>query len=337
VAQPTFISVTPNEGHPGGGQIAVISGTNFRAREVALAVPEPDSVVTVAVTFDGDAAEKVWVVSDTELHVRVPTATLNPTSDIQREMKLNPDISKISFSPVDIVITNLDDSGVPIAGESVTASAAYTYEQPLLRLPGGDPPLLQVLVQYLRLLKRCVCTHVALSTHTDYGEDGMIYTVLADNPSVGLRMDIIRDPEYSHYDNLVQIFPDGDEYKEYDMQSTVMLVYNLTLSSQNEGEVLRMVDALIDMQLASPHLIVPPDPDYPISIDNNRYPLEIPQLPQQVGSYNKSNICAFSAQMRVRGIPILRGDPSTEHIKRRMTLRLASSDMDGSEIVTSVL
>lgn len=332
MAQPTFTSITPNTGHPGGGQIAVIIGTNFRAVEQAYAVPEQGRK-TVAVTIGGESVEQIWVSSDTELKVRIPVAVFNPTADIAQAVRVDPDISRISFSALDVVITNLDANGDPIAGESVTAPEAYTYEQPLIRVPEGDPPLLQVLVQFLRLLKRNIVHKASMSTHTDYGEDGVTYSVLAEHPSVGLRMDVLDDDEYSHYDNVPQIFPSvGDTFIEYDMQKTVMLLFSLTLSSQNTEEVLHMITNLIDMQMATPWLIVPPDPDYPISIPDNKYPLECVQQPKQVGTPNRSNICAYTAQLRVRGIPILRGDPSTELIKRRMTLTMTTASITGENL-----
>lgn len=337
MAQPTFTSITPDKGHSGGGQIAVILGTNFRSKDPPYTVPEESIHDTVAVTIGGQPVEKVWVRSDTELNVRVPTAVFNPTADIKNAVRVDPDISRITFSALDVVITNLDDDGEPIVGESVTAPAAYSYEQPLIRAPEGDPPLLQVLVQFLRLLRRIIVHRASLSTHTDYGEEGVTYTTLSEHPSVGVRMDVLDDDEYSHYDNVPQLLPDGNDYVEYDMQKTVYLLFTLTLSSQNTEEVLHMVSNLIDLQMSTPWLIVPPDPDYPIAIPDNKYPLECVQQPKQIGTPNNANISAFSAQLRVRGIPILRGDPSTTFIKRRMTLTLATTGIEGNNpaVVTS--
>lgn len=334
MAQPTFTNITPSVGHPGGGQIAIITGTNFRAVEPGYDTSVGDgwdATATVAVTVGGVEVEKVWVRSDTELNVRIPTAQFNPTNDIATAVRVNPDVSKITFSSLDVVITNLDDDGNPIVGESATASGVYSYEQPLIRLPEGDPPLMQVLVQFLRLLKRNIVSRVAVGTHTDYADEDATYTVLAEHPSVSVRMDVAADLEYSHYDNTTQLFDTGsNEWVEYDMQHTVMLQFSLILSSQDTEEVLHMASNLLDMQMASPWLIVPPDPDYPITIPNNRYPLEFTQLPKQLGSPNRANVCAYSAQLRVRGVPILRGDPATETIKRRMDLTLASGTVDGT-------
>ena len=330
VAQPTFVSITPEQGYAGGGQIVQIVGTNFRAVDVAYAVPQSEGQPTVAVTFGGVSAEAVWPLSDTLLRARVPAAVFDPNPDIEQQVKLDPDVSQITFSAVDVVITNLDDAGAPIAGETVTAPAAYAYQQPLLRLPEGDPPLLQVLRELLQRLKLSLVPRVSWTSHTDYGDDDAFFTALSQHPSVGLRIEFPDDSEYSHYDNVPQLFPKaGNLWDEYAMQRTVMLVATMTLSSRSSSETIRMVNGLLDLQMATPWLIVPPDPNYPISIPDNRYPLELSRHPAQVGSVNRVNITAFTAQLRVRGIPIIHGDPSTESVRRRMDLYLTTSNMQG--------
>lgn len=330
VAQPTFVSITPEQGFAGGGQVVQISGTNFRAVDVPYAVPQQNERPTVAVTFAGVEAEKVWVLSETELRARVPSARFSPNPDIEEQVKLDPDVSQITFSAVDIVITNLDDSGEPIAGETTTAPGVYSYQQPLLRLPAGDPPLLQVLRELLQLLKLSLVPRVAWSSHTDYGDDDAFFTALSQHPSVGLRIEFPDDDEYSHHDNVPQLFArPGDLWDEYAMQKTVMLVATLTLSSRSSSEAIRLVNGLFDLQMATPWLIVPPDPNYPIAIPDNRYPLELSRHPAQVGSVNRVNVTAFTAQLRVRGIPIIHGDPSTASVRRRMDLYLTTSNMQG--------
>jgi hypothetical protein len=337
VAQPTFTSITPGKGYTGGGQIVEIVGTNFRALEVPYAVPEMTERPTVAVTFGGAEAEAVWPVSTTLLRVRVPTAQFDPNPDIEAQIKLDPDITRISFGAVDVVITNLDDNHVPIPGETVTAPDVYVYQQPLLRLPEGDPPLLQVLREFLQLLKLTLVPRVAWTSHSDYGDDEAFFTALSTHPSVGLRLEFPDDIEYSHYDNVPQQFARGVVWDEYAMQKTVMMVASLTLSASSSGEVLRMVTALLDLQMATPWLIVPPDPRYPIAIPSNRYPLELSRHPAQVGSVNRVNVTAFTAQLRVRGIPVVHGDVSTKSIRRRMVLKLATSSMQGQQFAVTTV
>ena len=335
MAIPTFSSITPNTGYPGGGYIATIAGTNFRAVERDFTDPQGDYFPTVAVTVDGVDVEDVWAISDTELRVRIPTAQLNPEPDILSARKINPDASKISFTAVDVVITNLDDDGLPIAGETVTAASAYTYEQPLMRIPEGDPPLLQVLREFIILLRRCILSNADFSTHTDYvGDPDAFYLELAEHAAISLRMDTEKDPDYSHYDNEPRVLEvNPKDWQEYAMQTTLRLGFELTLSSKSVREVMHMASNLVAMQMATPWLVVPQDPRYPVTIADNKFPMEFVQYPRQIGSANRSNICAYTAQMVIRGVPVILGDPSTEGIKQRLTLVLATSDINGNGAV----
>ena len=51
----------------------------------------------------------------------------------------DPDTAQVTFPAVDIVITNLDNDGVAIPGETVTAAGVFQYQQALLFAELGDP------------------------------------------------------------------------------------------------------------------------------------------------------------------------------------------------------
>lgn len=342
MAIPTFTSVTPAIGNPNGGQIVEIVGTNFRTTPVQYIVPQAELYPPVKVTFDGVSAEYVEVVSSTFMRVAVPVARFDPNIPAL----VNDDVSRVTFPAVDIIITNLDIDGNPISGETVTATEAYTYEQPLLRLPEGDPPMLQVFRRFLYLLKRGVVSRVAKSTHTDYGEDGVQITVLAEHPSISVTLAWPKDAEYSHYDNEKQVISvGGGIYQEFDIQKTVMMVASLVLSTKSETEMFHMCQALEDLLLATPWLEVTPDVDFPGDLATlqaargepntgiNRYPLEEVMPLEQIGNIGRSNVRAYSMRLRVRGIPFLRGDPS--HIIHQIsTIDLTTTNMSGQNPVT---
>ena len=248
------------------------------------------------------------------------------------------EVSRVSFPAVDIAITNLDSIGDPIGGETVTAVAAFTYQQPLIRLPKGDPPSLQVLTTFLRLLKRAVVSRAAPITHTDYGSEGDILTQLSEHPSIGVRMEIQDDREYGYFDNEPTLFDvGGGNYEQYKLSKTVMYLFTLTISAGGEDgaqlEAIHMVDALIGLVIATPWLIVPSDPTYPLQTGNNKYPLEWVTMPTQIGSANRTNITAYNAQLRVRGVPIILDDPSTKNIKQITTIKLTTTDMSAANPV----
>jgi hypothetical protein len=258
----------------------------------------------VQVTFDGEDAEIVETASDALLRVRVPQATLNPNVS----GAIDPAVSRATYPAVDIVITNLDTFGVPVPGETVTAPSAYTYEQPLLARPEEDPPSMQVLRALLRLLKRGIVSDVAKTTHTDYGIAGSTFTKLSEHPSVGVSIQVLKDAEYCHYDNESFLLQSGGSYLRFDMQTTVMYVATLTLDAQHEREALSMIDAFVDLQNRTPWLRVDRDPRWAEAGAPNMYPLEITQMPNSIGGTNRSNISAYQAQLRIRGVPLVVSD-----------------------------
>jgi hypothetical protein len=333
VAVPTFTSVSPNRGYPGGGQTADIVGTNFRVLVATIEVPQSTDRPTVDVTVGGIAAEDVRVVSDTLLRVNIPTARLDPNSS---PAITDSKVSRVAFPAVDVVITNVDADGVAIPGETVTAAASYTYEQPLLRLPEGDPPVMQVTREFIRLLKKTVTSRIHKGTHTDFSVDGETLTRLSDHPTVGIRMTLARDDEYSHFDNEKALLRVGPVWQEFDVQRTVMVVYELTMSAKYERVAEHLLSRLIDTFMASPWLNVPADPDLPNGTEN-AYPLEPVVWPTQIGSIGRSNIYAYSATLRVRGVPILRGDPSRDAIRPITNITLVTSDMDATAPVQTVV
>lgn len=329
MAVPTITDISPDTGHPGGGQMIEITGTNFREQPSTPSVP-PHAYKSVAVTVDGVAAEEVLVVSSTLLRVRVPDYRGDPNPELPGTV--DESVSRVTFPAVDIVVTNLDDDGDPIGGETVTEASAFSYVQPLIRAPAGDPPLYQVFREFLWLLKRQVVSRVARATHTDFGDSGEKITVLSKHPSIGLQMNLLRDPEYSYFDNETILVDNGDNtWSEYDASKTFMMMCPMTLSSQSETEVHHMVDALIDAHMATPWLNVQPDPSWPPGA-LNRYPLEMVDMPTQVGTVDRANIHAFAATMRIRGIPLVREDPLTTTIRRRMTISLGTTDVDGNDL-----
>jgi hypothetical protein len=338
VAIPTFTSVTPSTGDTLGGQEVDIVGTNFRAAVAPYEVPAPERARTVGVTFNGVVAEEVRPISDTLLRVRVPKATFNPNVAISPVLK-DPKVSRVTFPAVDIVITNLDDAGFAIAGETVTAPASYIYVQPLLRHPAGDSPLLQVFREFLQLLKLAVVMRVAHQTHTDFGEEGEEISALSEHPSIGVALAWLQDPEYSYFDNEAILVPVvGDKWVNFEISRTVMMVATLTISARHASVILHMVTKMFDVLMGSPFLTVPPDPAWPgLSTPSvNRYPLEPVLWPEQIGSITRTNVQAYRMSLRVRGIPILRGDPAG-FVHQITNIELGTSALEDGIVVSNAV
>lgn len=158
MAVPTIATVLPAAGLTRGGDMIVITGTNFRtvptvaAPALYLGGAEQQ---TVGVWFGGVRAPYAGTVDGTELHVTVPEwsgaySTLVTEGGRQRLKDALP-------TAVDVRVANLDDAGVEIVGETVTSASAYTYGRVSLVQTTRVESVIERLIDQLR-------RHVHLNT-----------------------------------------------------------------------------------------------------------------------------------------------------------------------------
>lgn len=154
MAVPTFSSITPDTGKTTGRARAVIEGTNFRLP------PEPPSgplggteQFTVSVKVSGVECPWAAAASETEIHAVLPeyggTASALPLA-------------------ADVRISNLDDNGNEIAGEQVTAVAAFTYQRTKL---STETHFERVVTDLVEKIERHVTPQVDISASADYDDD----------------------------------------------------------------------------------------------------------------------------------------------------------------------
>lgn len=141
------------EGATGGGSLVEIYGGNFR-----VPVPEAfkaETVPTVRVEFNGSAAPSVGVIRSNLLQVVTPPSPL-PFNENRAG-----DNRQIGYQGVvSVTVTNLDDDGNPIPGETATATDSYLY---VLPRPGdvNNPNVsVQVTDAFIEEWKRVVCSNV---------------------------------------------------------------------------------------------------------------------------------------------------------------------------------
>ena len=122
------------------------------------------------------------------------------------------------------------------------------------------------------------------------------------------------------------------------MQRTVMMVANLIITAPTDTEAFHMLDCVTDVQLGTPWLTVDSDPNWPgLSSFQNDYPIEWTADPVQIGSPNRDNIHAYSASLRVRGIPVMHGDASHKWIRQITTINLTTMTItDGTPVTVEV-
>lgn len=149
----TITSVAPSAGRSTGTNLVEIRGTGFR-----LPPPPPPTGYlggaqprTVSVKFEGVASEWAYAASASLILARVPAWT--GPYDVAWPIA------------VDVRVANLDDAGVEIPGENVTALDGYAYQQPPL---AAEPYLQRVLRELVRLFRRHLIPNVWLTVDVDY-------------------------------------------------------------------------------------------------------------------------------------------------------------------------
>ena len=157
---PTIATVSPATGTPTGGQLVEITGTNFRLPTAPAAdvVPVPVAPPSVRVSFGGNVSTRVDVISATRLLVRVP----------KRTMPIGGDGETLGTEAVDLVVENIDDSGVLIPTETVTEADGYTYTRPGISYEHGPYGLTRVTRELVDLLRSEAHPNVMLETSVDY-------------------------------------------------------------------------------------------------------------------------------------------------------------------------
>ena len=164
MAVPTLSSITPTTGLSGGRPLVQLAGSGFRLPSPpnptaprASAYPKPPP--SVLVTFDGIAATRVQVVSETLLRCLAPKHS--------PARLRGPDGNPVSGT-ADVVVQNLDDDGAPIAGETATLPAAFTFVRPRLDRPGTWIRALEGLAEALR---QDLLENVVVNPPIDYNDD----------------------------------------------------------------------------------------------------------------------------------------------------------------------
>lgn len=162
MAVPLIITVTPNEGVTSANNIVDLLTNNARLP------PDPPETgfvggsvpVTVEILFGTVPATNVQVISRGRVICRAPAQ---------------------AAGVVDVTITNLDDLGVAIPGETFTKASAYTYKRPNLFFdPDNRSDLTRIVENLIVTMREQILENVGLTTHTDYDEETGDYLNIAE-------------------------------------------------------------------------------------------------------------------------------------------------------------
>ncbi len=313
MAVPTISTLDPAVGPALGRNLLEISGTGFRLPPTPPPGPT-DGVAprTVAVTIDGEPATRIDVISDALLRVLVPA--------------YRGDGNQASFPAVDVIATNLDDSEVPIPGEVVTASGAYTYQRADVRPKSEDDiPFAAITREVLQVYKRAVLQDVSYAAHTDFSEAPFTVTKVATIPSLhitGPRVEF--DDEYSSQEFL-DVDIGGGVSERFDPPETVQLEYGVAGISTGKVELQAMMAAVREVGERLAHLEVEAPPPLTGRI---KFPLRQVVDPQDTSAPSDSNLRTFASTIVIRGVWLLSKEVR-EKLTAVTTIEAEASDLDG--------
>lgn len=231
MAVPTITSLDVTQGPTQGRTLVVITGTNFRTYPPyggTGKVPAPRP--TVEVLFGGEPAYEVKIENATTVWC------LSPVHDP---------------GAVDVTVTNLDNEGNPIAGETATKAGGFTYLRPYLRAPVGggttfNGDLYRLVAAVIVEWRRQVLENTVIKKpHSDYSAaPSSARTRLASLPGVVLWGPKLRRSRFMT-DQAYQNHSTGETtFKARRPPEARDVLFDFTLISDNVPELLNLLEAV---------------------------------------------------------------------------------------------
>ena len=277
MAKPTLTSISPASGPASGGDLVTLQGT-FAPR---IVVRFGDAIATV-VAVRADAGISV-------AQVRTPSH---------------------AEAVVDIVLSNLDAAGNPVAGESGTLAGAYRFQRPRIVV---EADLTRLVRSLLRELKRQVIENVSLSVSIDFDDtplDGLDVTALAKLPSLVLSGPRIKENRFYSTNTLEEEIvagANGPEIRRRRPPFTVDLEFALTGASDRAVELLNMMTAVAAFLDRNRWLSMDRDPADPAK-GTVRWEMDAAgEL--QTNLEGKDDVRAFTWGLVIRGFDVDEGLP----------------------------
>lgn len=298
----------PVEGPTAGSSLVEIYGNNFRLPPasgpgptgtiVAGMVVDGEVPKTVSVTFGGVEALRVDVVKSNLLHVLTPKTPLAATP---------PDYGT---GDVDVVITNLDDAGDPIPGESVTVPDGYSYRRPRIDATATSD-LTRLITTFAEAWIKEVLANTMVTVSVDFDSDtGTPEIDIASMPAIVLQLTAI--PENKLFDDTRRpdeaIGDNPDELRTVEIRNrprTFDLEFDVVGVDNNTERLLNLLHACQNFMRDNTSIQMDRDPDDP-SKGTVEYELDY----QTGGAFttalgnNASDIRSFSGSVVIRGFQV---------------------------------
>ena len=276
--QPVVAYVSPNAGPTGGRTFVYIYGSNFR-------LPAYVGQKSLQVKFGTKEATNVRVYSSGKL------SCLTPIHDL---------------GAVTVSITNLDNDGNAIEGESGSKASAFTFFLPKITAE-YESDLSRCVRTLVLELRRQVLANVSLMVHTDWSADGTA-TYVAEVPALVLvGPELVENRFYSlNEEEETDLGGSGlHTFRRRKVPYTVDLFFNILGISDNQ---LELTNLMANTQLffhRNKYLIMDRDPS-DSSKGAVRYEMEpLPNGDLRMSNItNESNVRMFQGRFQIFGFDI---------------------------------
>ncbi len=252
---PTLSGVTPASGPTWGRYVVTLTGTGFRL------APQPPPAAyargaeqqTVAVWVNGVRCARAYAASATQVLAEVPEWKGTPAGTLRA-------------NPVSVTVSNLNDAGAVIAGETATLAAGFAYALPNLT---ASTTLERVAVALIEALRRHVLPNTHWMRSRDYDADPSARADDPDRASVP-RLDLV-GPTLTETPDRGEGLPDPvatgtTTWSRPLRRKTYAVEWQIDAycSDANPAEALALAAAVEDFFTNVPRIWIPADPAAPL-------------------------------------------------------------------------
>lgn len=292
MAVPEIVNVIPATGPTMGGTLVEVYGRNFRMPPAPDAIPGGEVPETVEVRFGGVKGSRVEVISPIKLRVIAPIATMI-------------DATQDGPFDVDLVITNLDDLGDPIPGETVTRVAGFRFARPSIdALATHD--LTRAVRAVLVAFMRGVLKNTVLTVHTEYDSSSGDTLRIADIPTlpaIALIGPDIEENRFYSVNEITDVEKEDGTFAGLRVPYTVDLLFDVIGLSDSTMELLNLASVAMQFMQRTPWLELARDPS-DASKGTVRYEFDIVTAFGVTSQPSESNVRTFSGRIVLRGVDL---------------------------------
>ena len=211
---------------------------------------------------------------------------------------------------VGITLTNLDEAGLPIPGESVTLPNSYRFLRPRLVRESDLTRLVRALIQQL---KRQVLANTSITVSVDYDDttvDGLNVVAMATLPSLVLSGPRLSESRFFSTNVPFEDVVDGvsgPEQRRRQPVFTVDLGFTITAASESTIELLNLMAAVATFLNRNRFIAMLRDAEQP-GLGEVRWEME-PDGDFRTNLRDRAGVRAFTCGFAVRGFDVDEGLP----------------------------